>query len=231
QKGYLTRVVENFSNLKYINQGQNGWTAGNIAQNIDSLNLIKADVYSVFLGTNDWWAGRPVGKFDDYKNAIGNISVYGSYRIIIDKIRKLNPQAEIVLITPLQRNDFVYMADYKNNAHGSYKNKNEQSLEDFANAVIEISKKEGFGLVNLYNNPKLKIEKLVNFKRLIDPKTGKYVNYKYPTSIDIPFNPETDEYPYPVTAINMTYDGLHPSDKGNAVIAKEVVDVFRQLGL
>ena len=64
-------------------------------------------------------------------------------------------------------------------------------------------------------------------KRLKDPKTGEYRNYPYPDFIDIPFNPETDEYPYPVEAMGVTYDGLHASDKGFMVIAKELVKVLR----
>ena len=45
--------------------------------------------------------------------------------------------------------------------------------------------------------------------------------------INIPFNPETDEYPYPIEAVNMTYDGLHPSDKGYKVISKILVKVLK----
>ena len=30
---------------------------------------------------------------------------------------------------------------------------------------------------------------------------------------------DEDEYPYPPEAADFTYDGLHPSDKGNEVIA------------
>jgi lysophospholipase L1-like esterase len=230
-KGYLTGVIERLPNLHYINQGHNGWTAGGIAENIEKLGLVKADVYSIFLGTNDWWGGRPVGTIADYKNGAGNTTVYGSFRIIVNKIRQLNPQAKIVLITPMQRNDFVYIADANNNAYGSYKTKNGQSLEEFANAVLAIGKYENAPVVDLYHDPALKIENLVNFKRLKDPKTGKYVNYAYPQSIDVPFNPKTDDYPYPPAAVNLTYDGLHPSDKGNAMIAKSVVRVFRKLGL
>ncbi|HMI05376.1 MAG TPA: SGNH/GDSL hydrolase family protein [Pedobacter sp.] len=105
KKGYLTRVTELMPDIKYINKGFNGWTSGGIAEKIDGLGLEKADLYSVFLGTNDWWSGRPVGTMEDYKNGDGNKTVYGSFRIIIDKIRKLNPTARVVLITPMQRND------------------------------------------------------------------------------------------------------------------------------
>lgn len=222
KKGYLTRVTELLPDIKYVNKGFNGWTSGGIAQKINDLGLEKADIYSVFLGTNDWWAGRPVGTLEDYKNGDSNKTVYGSFRIIIDKIRSLNPMAKIVLITPMQRADFVYIANAGNNAYGSYKAKNGQMLEQFANAIISIAEYEKIVVVDLYHEPKLKLDKLVKFKRLKDPATGKYVNYSFKKSIGIPFDPKTDEYPYPPAAINLTYDGLHPSDKGNNIIAKRL---------
>jgi len=45
--------VEKLPDIKYINQGHNGWTAGVIAKEMENLGLMEADVYSVFLGTND----------------------------------------------------------------------------------------------------------------------------------------------------------------------------------
>ena len=98
-KGYMTRVVEKLSNLNYTNQGHNGWTSGGIAESIDKLDLVPADVYSIFLGTNDWWQGRPIGTLSDYQNNNGNTTVYGSFRIIINKLRSLNKNARIILIS------------------------------------------------------------------------------------------------------------------------------------
>jgi lysophospholipase L1-like esterase len=227
-KGYMTRVVERLPYVHYVNQGHNGWTSGGIARSIDTLGLVKADVYSVFLGTNDWWAGRPLGHLADYQNKTGNTTMYGSFRIIIDKLRSLNPQAPIVLITPMQRADFVYLTNFKNNAFGSYKAKNGQSLEAFANAIDSIGRYEKLPVVDLYHTKGLALKKLVRFKRLKDPQSGQYTNYRYPDFIDIPFKPETDAYPYPVEAINMTYDGLHPSDKGNALISRKLVSVLKR---
>jgi lysophospholipase L1-like esterase len=227
-KGYMTRVVEKLPNVHYTNKGYNGWTAVRIAHEIDKLGLTKADVYSVFLGTNDWWGGKSLGRFTDYQTSTGNATVYGSFRIIIDKLRSLNPAARIILITPMQRADFVYLTNFKNNAYGSYKPKNGQSLESVALAVDSIGRFEKFQVVDLYHTSGLKLKKLVKYKRLKDPKTGQYRNYKYPAFIDVPFNPETDEYPYPVDAIDMTYDGLHPSDKGNAIISKQLIRVMGQ---
>jgi len=230
-KGYLSDVVAALPGLHYINQGHNGWKSGDIAGKIDQLGLEKADVYTIFLGTNDWWAGRPAGSIDDYKNNTGTGSLFGSFRIIIDKIRQLNQEAKIILITPMQRTDFVYLFKATNNAYGSYKTKNGQSLEEFANAVITIGKMENLPVVDLYHDPQLKLKHLVKFKRLKDPRTGKYKNYHYPKFTKIPFDPEHDEYPYPPAAINLTYDGLHPSDKGNEIIAKKLIKTLKEAGV
>ena len=227
-KGYMTRVVEKLPNIHYVNQGHNGWTAVKIAQEIETLGLTRSDVYSVFLGTNDWWGGKPLGRFADYQNKTGSTTVNGSFRIIIDKLRSLNPAARIILITPMQRADFVYLTNFKNNAYGSYKPKNGQTLESFAQAVDSIGRAEQFPVVDLYHTKSLNVKKLVTFKRLKDPQTGAYRDYRYPAFIDIPFNPETDAYPYPPDAVSMTYDGLHPSDKGNAVISKQLVRVMKK---
>ncbi|HSC38412.1 MAG TPA: SGNH/GDSL hydrolase family protein, partial [Chitinophagaceae bacterium] len=145
-KGYLTGVTERLPNIHYTNQGHNGWTVVRIAKEIENLGLQKADVYSVFLGTNDWWHGEQLGTLADYTNNTGNATVYGSYRIIINKLRSLNPQAGIILITPMQRVDFVYINNAKNNAWGSYREKNGQMLSQFADAVKAIGKQEHFAV-------------------------------------------------------------------------------------
>ncbi len=228
-KGYMTRVVEKLPNISFTNQGHNGWTSGKIAESIEKLGLEKADVYTVFLGTNDWWQGRPVGSLSDYQNNTGNNTLYGSFRIILNKLRSLNKDARIILITPMQRVDFVYINNMKNNAWGSYKEKNGQTLAQFAEAISAIGKLENLTVVDLYHEKKMKMENLVKFKRLKDPVTNSYRNYAYPQFTDIPFNPETDEYPYPVEAINITYDGLHPSDKGYDIIAKLLVKEMKKI--
>lgn len=227
-KGYMTRVVEALPHITYVNKGFNGWTAGDVAREIDSLGITDADVYSVFLGTNDWWQGRPIGTLEDYKNHTGNETFFGSCRIIIDKLRSLNTDSRIILITPMQRVDFVYIGDMKNNAYGSYKDKNGQSLSEFADAILAIGQYEKLEVVDLYNTSGMTHENLVKYKHLKDPDTGAYKNYPYPDFTTIPFNPETDEYPYPPEAADMTYDGLHPSDKGYDVIAGMLIEVLKK---
>lgn len=228
-KGYMTLITKKFSNVSFINQGHNGWTSVNIATKIEELGLVKADVYTVFLGTNDWWQGKQLGTLSDYEQNTGTGTVYGSFRKITGKLKQLNKKAKIILITPMQRGDFVYINSAKNNAYGSYRTKKEQNLEQFADAIVAIGKIEKFPVVDLYHDSGINLENMVNFKRLKDPQTGQYQNYTYPGYTAVPFDPEHDEYPYPPEASNMTFDGLHPSDKGYQVIADMLVKKWKGL--
>ena len=226
-KGYMTRVTEKRPHIHYLNQGHNGWTAVRIAEQIEKLGLETADYYTVFLGTNDWWAGLPLGSTADYAQNSGPGTTSGAFRVITDKLRSLNPNAEIIFITPMQRSDFVYINNYENNAWGSYKpNKRGQTLEAFADTIRAIGEHEGFKVVDLYHHRRLTLQKLVKFKWLKDTSTGEYRKYRYPAYAEVPFNPDTDAYPYPDEAIAMTYDGLHPSDQGYRIIAKELLKVL-----
>lgn len=227
-RGYMTRVVEKLPHISFKNHGHSGWTAARMAANFDKEDIEPADIYSIFFGTNDWNSAFPLGTLNDYQNNTGNTTFYGSYRTMVDKIRNLNPHVKIILITPMQRVDFVYLKNYKNNAKGSYSDRKGLYLSQYADAINTIAKSENFAVADLYFKSGMNLKEMVRFKRLKDPKTGKYKNFKYPDFIDIPFNPETDEYPYPVEAIGLTYDGLHPSDKGMAIISKMLVKVMKK---
>jgi len=227
--GYMTRVVEKLPYIHYVNQGHNGWKVVDIANHIESLKLQKADIYTVFLGTNDWWHGQPIGTMDDYRNETGNKTIYGAYRTIMNKLKSLNSNATIILITPTQRGDFVYLKNMKNNAWGSYKDKDGQSLEQVVQAVINIGDFEHLQVVDLYHVHALRVEKAAKYKRLKDTVTHQYKNYRYPEYTHIPFNPQTDEYPYPLDAIGVTYDGLHPSNKGYKIIASKLVHIMKKI--
>ncbi len=228
-KGYMTLVSEQLPGISYINKGFNGWTAVRVAKEIETLDLTAADVYTIFLGTNDWWHGDRIGTFNDYKDNTGNDTFFGAYRTIVNKLRDLNPKGHFILITPMQRGDFVYVDGMSNNAYGSYRDKDGQTLEEFANAVVSIAKNENFDVVDLYHSNEITLDNMVKYKRLKDPATGEYKNFTYPEYVNIPFDPDTDEYPYPVDATDMTYDGLHPSDKGYEVIARMLIPLMSKV--
>ena len=227
-RGYLTDLTDRLPYIHYINQGRNGWTTTNSARSIGphQLGIPPGDVYTVFLGTNDWWQGHRIGRWKDYDQSTGDGTIYGCFRIILDKIHQLNANAPIILITPMPRADFVYINEAKNNAYGSYREKDGQTLEQVAEAIVDIGRHKRLRVIDLYHEKNLAIPRLVRFKRLKDPQTGTYKNYPYPAYTTIPFNPLTDDYPYPPEAVDMTYDGLHPSNKGDSLIADKLVQLF-----
>lgn len=227
-KGYLTQVTQRLPYIHYTNQGHNGWTSAKIAQAIEKLGIPPADVYSIFLGTNDWWHSNHIGSWSDYQDNTGDSTIYGSFRIILDKLHALNKDAAIILITPMPRGDFVQIHHPGNNAYGSYKEKGGQTLEQVAEAIRTIAEHEHLKLIDLYHERKLAVPHLVHFKRLKDPQTGRYKDYPYPDYTTIPFD-TAGQYPYPVEAMDMTYDGLHPSDKGDALIAKKLVKILKKI--
>ncbi|MGR3809386.1 SGNH/GDSL hydrolase family protein [Jiulongibacter sp. NS-SX5] len=228
-KGYLSRTIEIHPEYQYQNHGYNGWTAQRVASKINDLGIGKADLYTIFLGTNDWWAGVPKGTLKDFHQNTGNGTIAGSFRIIIDHIRSQNSSAKLIVITPMQRTDFVYINNYKNNAFGSYKAKKDQNLEEIVDLIVAIAKQENLSFLDLFHEPQLSFETLVNFKYLRNPETGQYQEYKYPDYVEIPFDPENDQYPYPLDAMGTTYDGLHPSDKGNQIIAELLAKKIEEL--
>jgi lysophospholipase L1-like esterase len=225
-KGWLTRVQEQVPGLTYTNQGHNYWTTVEIAEKLDKFDLQPSDIYSVFLGTNDWWNGVPLGTMADYTNNTGTGTFYGGYRKIMDKLRSLNPNAHIILMTPMQRGDFVYILNPRINGHGSYKDHKGQSLKSFVEAIKEIGKAEQANVVDLFTESRLALRVAVKYKYLRDPQTYEYKEYRYPDYTDIPFS-AVDEYPYPVGAMDVTYDGVHPSDKGSSIIAGMVAKVMK----
>jgi lysophospholipase L1-like esterase len=215
--------------VHYNNQGRNGWTTTNFAQRWDKLNIPVGDVYTIFLGTNDWWHSHRLGTWADFEQSTGDSTIYGCFRVILDKLHVLNSNAPIILITPMPRVDFVSINNFKNNAYGSYKEKDGQTLEQVANAIVDIANREHLRVVDLYHDKALAVEHLVHFKRLRDSATGQYRDYPWPDYTHVPFNPVTDAYPYPFEAVDMTFDGLHPSEKGDEEIAKKVARELKRL--
>ena len=51
----------------------------------------------------------------------------------------------------------------------------------------------------------------------------------YPDYAGLPFDPEMDPYPYPPEARALTYDGLHPTDEGNEILAALLAEALRPL--
>jgi len=133
------------------------------------------------------------------------------------------------LMTPLQRTDYVDLNNPSVFFPGDYAAKNGVYLSQYADAIKIIAKAEHLKLCDLYYKSGITAKNAVHFRRLRDPQTGQYKNYTYPEYTKIPYHPATDDYPYPVDAMYMTFDGLHPSDKGHMIIANMLVKIMKKL--
>lgn len=214
EKGYLTHTEEKLEfPVQIVNLGINGsGTCDWLEQ-----KLVKADLYTILLGTNDWFSKHiPLGdelSFQEKKPG----SILGNLGYIINRIRQLDALAPIVVMNPVERGDFVYIFDRTNNAHGSYEPENGLWLAEVSKEIYRVVQGEEIYKIDLHGRSGFTPQNAVHFKRL--NVNGKMLDVPYPDYTTLPYDPKQEEYPYPKEAIDMTYDGLHPSDEGNEILA------------
>lgn len=183
KKGYLDRAIAKLGiPVKLINLG----TDGSATTEWIHEKLVKADLYTVLLGTNDWCRRHtPIGTEKDYRDCRPG-TILGNLAVIIGNIRNYS-----------------------------------------AEAIYHIARGPGIYPVDLHALSGFTVENAVRFKRLVVEGTVR--DLKYPEYIGLPYNPQTDPYPYPETAAGMTFDGLHPSDLGNEKIASALSDAVKSV--
>ena len=226
-KGYLTRTCERFVNLQVQNLGINGSRTGDWL----TAPLAAADVYTVLLGTNDWFAEVPLGITEDFSMRREG-SILGNLGCLIGRLRETAPSAPVLVMTPVERGDFVYLFDADNHAHGSYAPCAGRMLSEVAAGIAAACRAAGISVLDLHEKTGITPENAVRFKRVRTPEG--YRDLPYPAYLGIPVRFGEDENPYPPQAQDYTYDGLHPSDKGNEVIAAllaaELEEIMRKSG-
>lgn len=222
QTGYLSRVLSKIPELSLTNIGINGSTTRDWL----TVDIPEADLYSILLGTNDWALGIPLGD-DEAFSARKEGTILGNLGILTDKIRTKNPKAQIFVLNPVERADFVYLFDKENNRHGSYAANEGQWLWEIAEGIFRNCRGEGIYPVNLHDLSGFTQENVVRFKRV--PQENGYENLPYPLYTQVTSHPTEEEYPYPPEAIGYTYDGLHPSDEGSEIIAGVLADAIQKV--
>jgi lysophospholipase L1-like esterase len=220
-RGYVSRVCDEIPYLKVKNMGINGSTT----QNWLTVRMRKADIYTLLLGTNDWKQEIPVGNRSDYEQNVTG-TILGNLSVIISHIRQVSPEAIIIVFNPVERSDFVYINDYHNTAPGSYQTIRSQSLAYVAHQIFTCVQGKKILTIDLHGLCGFTQENVIKFKR-VRAENG-CVDLPYPDFIGIPYNPDKDDYPYPVEAIALTYDGLHPSDEGSQIIANIFAEAITQ---
>lgn len=221
-EGYLSRILKRLPELRLINAGVNGSTTGDWL----TLPIPHADIYTILLGTNDWHHQIPLGTEHDFVGKIEG-TILGNLGILIGRVRSVNPEAKLLVLNPVERADFICVLDTLNQAQGSYAPEAGVMLSEVAEAITACAGNAGLSVFDLHEKCGFTQENIIHYKRL--KKDGLYQELPYPDYIGVPYDPDTDEYPYPPGAIALTYDGLHPSDEGNEILAELIAGELGKL--
>ncbi|MCQ2497662.1 MAG: SGNH/GDSL hydrolase family protein [Lachnospiraceae bacterium] len=108
---------------------------------VNNINFSEYDLVIISAGVNDFlWLCSPLGDIDNENFDIE--CFYGAYQYILTKIRSDNPNAIIVITTPLRCDSYASYQEY---------NACQLNLEAYANAIKEIGKKYDIGVIDLFS--------------------------------------------------------------------------------
>lgn len=157
--GFPTIIEEQMGFDGVINKGISG---ASMAKNADYPNtesilldnhwedIELADTITILAGTNDFTLNVPVGELKE--NGYDETTYLGAYQTLIENIQQTNPEAEIYLVTPLQRNNAGYDIHTKNPAG--------HQLVDYVNGVKEVGEFYQLPVIDLYHNSQITMETL-----------------------------------------------------------------------
>ena len=220
-KGYITRTLEKLPGVQVNNMGIHGSTTKDWL----NVSIPSADFYTILLGTNDWHSHIPVGCGEDFKTAQKG-TILGNLGDLVGKIRRQAADAPVIIMNPVERGDFVCIEDPENNARGSYAPDGGQMLGDIAALIYSSCTGYRIFPVDLDHRCGFTQNNVVHFKRV---KTAEgYRDLSYPDYVNRPYDPVQDPYPYPLEAVWLTYDGLHPSDEGCEILADILADAIKK---
>lgn len=220
RKGFLERLKDALPfPARVINLGINGATTESFLQ----ASFPVADFYLILLGTNDWTQGVPLGSDRDYLFRIQG-TIMGNLGVIVSHIKSTSPSAKIFLCNPVERSDFACVSDPYNYAQGSYAPIQGVMLEKIADTIFSKAKENSVINVDTHGKSGFTCYNAVKFRRCVID--GNTVDLPYPNYTQADYDPECGIYPYPPEAMDMTYDGLHPSDKGSEALANPISEAF-----
>lgn len=116
-------------------------------------NIPVVDLICIFMGTNDYGHGTPMGQFA-WDTADTDTSFYTALRKTFSVLKNKYPLAQIVWFTPLHRKSLIVdgqtqlVTDDTPNAQGL-------TLRDYVNTIKEVAAEYGISVIDLYSQCKL----------------------------------------------------------------------------
>ncbi|MEG0132507.1 MAG: SGNH/GDSL hydrolase family protein [Clostridium sp.] len=139
---YQGKVKELTDMASVTNLANNGLLLKEMVNNISVETLKDIDLVMIMGGTNDFTNNKIIGtKADDDKKD----SFYGNIQSVINKLKSLKPEIEIVFLTPLKHGKVPNQPSYPEaNNVGS-------KLDDYAKAIEEVCEKNSVKVIDLFN--------------------------------------------------------------------------------
>lgn len=147
--GYQENLLKSLKFSEIDNKGINGQTMAyqkkitstwELGKNIDYKDY---DLITIFIGTNDFRYHKPLGKIESINsNTLNDKTFIGAYQLLLNKIKSSNPDAKIILITPLQRVDDGFDIHHFNEENNQ--------LIDYVNAIKKVANLYSLPVIDLY---------------------------------------------------------------------------------
>ena len=119
-------------------------------EHIDNMDFAGAELVTLAFGINDWKGNQPLGTMEDDIAAGGTF--YSNMRYCIEKIRNDSPNAEIVVIAPLNSCRYGYASKGWSLSYKFYQSK---TLQDVYNAMEEVCAYYSLPLIDLTHNEEI----------------------------------------------------------------------------
>ncbi len=149
--GYETLIKEKLKINEIYNHaigssGMSRTTPNSLIGLLDNEENIHKDADLIILwhGSNDWYWGAPLGDLESSEE----YTFCGALKVVVDKLRRLSPNATIVYLTPIFRYEIPDKCSEKTEG---YVNKNSVSLtlKDYYDAIIDASIILGFPVIDM----------------------------------------------------------------------------------
>ena len=133
QKNLKLGLVQNagVSGSCVSTQGTRGFERQPLAMRVNS--IYRADIFVIFMGTNDFGCDVPIGTMDDTQD----VSYMGAWNFVLNSLKQRHPDAKVILMTPLPR-------------YSKKINALDLKLDAYVDAIKEIAQVHNLPVIDLY---------------------------------------------------------------------------------
>lgn len=181
----LKKLSERYLGVPYNSHAVGGKHWCNFGANLDlygqlsEADALNGNVVLIWAGTNDYSGGAPIGTIDDEPNwsraDTSSGTFFSNAKYCLDYIYSINPDTEIVLITPTYRN---YCGSTIGNAYTTVKNSAGHTLGDYCDAIVELGRYYNIPVFDMRDNCAFNERTISSMVVEQGAGTGKYLHPK-----------------------------------------------------